>query len=103
MRGSRTRKLVQATAGVFDPVMPRLRTAAVLAAKGTAVHRVLTPTGVVVVPTPHHVTVVEDYGQVFLLREDADNTCIADTWHESVDAAVVAAHEEYDLGAWTRA
>jgi hypothetical protein len=97
---SRVRTLAQTTACVFDRVMRRLRSAIVLAAKGTTVHRVVTAAGEVVVPTPHHVTIVEDHGQVFVLREDADNACMADTWHESVDEAVAAVLWEYEIGPW---
>jgi hypothetical protein len=77
--------------------MRRLRTAIVLAAKGTTEHLVLTQTGYVV---PHHVTIVEDHGQVFVLREDADNRYLADSWHDSVEEAVAAVLREYDIGPW---
>jgi hypothetical protein len=83
--------------GVFDRSMRRLRSAIVRAAKEATAGRVLTLEGPV---TVHRVTIVEDDGHAFVLLEDAENTCIADTWHESVEAAMAAVVGDYEIGPW---
>lgn len=53
-------------------------------------------------PEPSTVEIAEQDGAVFLLRLDDAGECIADTWHESVDAAKEQANYEYgvEIGDW---
>ncbi len=80
--------------------MAKLKTARVRRSKGTAVHRVLTSRGSVTLPDPARVSIEEDGGSYFLLREDRQGTCVADTWHESLEEAIRQADLEYELDAW---
>jgi hypothetical protein len=54
------------------------------------------------VSDPKMVEVVEQEGAVYLLRLDDDGQCIADTWHETVDAAKAQANFEFGIedGDW---
>ena len=51
---------------------------------------------------PNVVEVVEQAGAIYLLRLDERGHCIADTWHESVDAAKEQATFEFGIeeGDW---
>jgi len=56
-------------------------------------------------PLPHPKIVelvVEEDGMIFLLRLDDEGQCIADTWHETVEAAKAQAKFEYEIeeGDW---
>ena len=46
---------------------------------------------------PTSVEVVEQDGAFYLLRLDDDGECIADTWHETVEAAKARANFEYAI------
>ncbi len=48
-------------------------------------------------PAPTSVEVVEQDGAFYLLRLDDDGKCIADTWHETVEAAKAQANFEYAI------
>ena len=54
------------------------------------------------IPDPEAVEVVEQDGAVYLLRLDSQGECLADTWHESVEAAKAQANFEFgiDDGDW---
>lgn len=54
------------------------------------------------VPDPKTVEITEQEGAVFLLRFDHDHECIADTWHETVEAAKEQANFEFGIenGDW---
>jgi hypothetical protein len=52
---------------------------------------------VTAVPDPETVEIVEQDGAVYLLRLDQDGACLADTWHETVEAAKVQANFEYGI------
>ena len=54
------------------------------------------------VPDPKAVEVVEQEGAVYLLRLDGQGQCVADTWHESVEAAKAQANFEFGIedGDW---
>ncbi|HKY21475.1 MAG TPA: hypothetical protein VJM31_09670 [Vicinamibacterales bacterium] len=54
------------------------------------------------VPDPKTVEVVEEEGAVYLLRLDDRGECVADTWHDTVDAAKTQANFEYGIedGDW---
>jgi hypothetical protein len=49
------------------------------------------------VADPKTVEVVEQDGAVYLLRFDQKGECIADTWHETVEAAKAQANFEYGV------
>jgi hypothetical protein len=53
--------------------------------------------GVSLLPAPISVEVVEQDGVFYLLRLDDDGKCIADTWHESIEAAKAQANFEYGI------
>ena len=80
--------------------MKQLMTAKVRSSKGKTLHLTVHDGEIVEVPVPDRVVIVEGLGSCFLLREDAEKQCIADTWHESVGAAMVQAEFEYELEAW---
>jgi len=42
---------------------------------------------VATLPDPKIVEVVDEDGAIFLLRFDVEGQCVADTWHETVEAA----------------
>jgi hypothetical protein len=55
------------------------------------------------VPDPKAVeVVVEEDGAIFLLRFDDEGQCVADTWHETVEAAKAQASFEFGIeeGDW---
>jgi hypothetical protein len=54
------------------------------------------------VPDPKTVEVVEQEGAIYLLRLDDRGECIADTWHETVEAAKAQANFEFGIedGDW---
>lgn len=54
------------------------------------------------VPDPKTVEVVEQEGAVYLLRLDNRGECVADTWHETVEAAKAQANFEFGIedGDW---
>jgi hypothetical protein len=54
------------------------------------------------VPDPTIVEVVEQEGAIYLLRLDSRGECVADTWHESVEAAKAQANFEFGIedGDW---
>lgn len=68
--------------------------------KHSAVHQVETTDGIAVAPDPVSVTIAEDRGYYYLLREDGDMRCVTDTWHESLERAMTQAEFEYELEAW---
>ena len=82
--------------------MTRLR-ATVRAVTGKTAHlQVVGSAGeldVAAVPDPNVVEVVEQAGAIYLLRLDDRGHCIADTWHESVDAAKEQATFEFGIEA----
>lgn len=49
------------------------------------------------VANPSVVEVVEQDGAIYLLRLDEEGECIADTWHETVEAAKAQAQFEYGI------
>jgi hypothetical protein len=53
-------------------------------------------------PDPKTVEVVEQDGSFFLLRLDEQGECVADTWHETIEAAKAQANFEYGIeeGDW---
>ena len=53
-------------------------------------------------PDPIAVEIVEEEGAFFLFRLDESGECIADTWHETVEAAKAQAEFEYKIknGDW---
>jgi hypothetical protein len=53
-------------------------------------------------PDPIVVEVVEQEGAFYLLRLDGGGQCIADTWHETAEAAKAQANFEYGVeeGDW---
>ena len=53
-------------------------------------------------PDPSVVEVVEQGGSFYLLRLDEHDECIADTWHQTVEAAKAQAAFEYEIkdGDW---
>lgn len=53
-------------------------------------------------PDPVTVEIVEEDGAFFLLRLDDNGECIADTWHETVEAAKDQANFEFGVkeGDW---
>jgi hypothetical protein len=52
---------------------------------------------IVGLPDPIEVEAVEENGAVYLLCLDASGNCIADTWHESVEAARAQANFEFAI------
>ena len=75
--------------------------AKVLHSKGSATHLVATPHGVVRLPDPARLSVVEmEDGSFFLFREDQNGVSIADTWHESAEEAKEAGESEYVITGW---
>jgi hypothetical protein len=52
---------------------------------------------IVGLPDPIEVEVVEENGSVYLFRLDASGKCIADTWHETLEAAKAQAKFEYGI------
>lgn len=68
---------------------------------GKTVHlkgeRVAEGVSVSTLSAPTSVEVVEQDGAFYLLRLDDDGKCIADTWHESVEAAKAQANFEYGI------
>jgi hypothetical protein len=48
-------------------------------------------------PDPVSVEVVEHEGAIYLLRFDSNGECIADTWHDTVDAAKAQADFEFGI------
>jgi hypothetical protein len=56
-------------------------------------------------PDPKTAEVVEQEGEIYLLRLDDRGECIADTWHENVEAAKAQANFEFGIedGDWTDA
>lgn len=54
------------------------------------------------VPDPRIVEVVEQEGAIYLLRIDDQGECVADTWHETVEAAKAQANFEFGIeeGDW---
>lgn len=57
------------------------------------------------VADPRAVEVVELDGAIYLLRLDEGGECIADTWHETVEAAKAQAQFEFGIedGDWKEA
>jgi len=54
-------------------------------------------------PAPKTVElVVEEDGAIFLLRFDNEGQCVADTWHDTVEAAKAQANFEFGIeeGDW---
>jgi hypothetical protein len=53
-------------------------------------------------PDPKIVEVVEQEGAIYLLRLDDQGECVADTWHETVEAAKAQANFEFGIedGDW---
>jgi len=49
------------------------------------------------IPDPAVVEIVEEEGAIYLLRLDPDDQCIADTWHDSMEAAKAQAHFEFGI------
>lgn len=49
------------------------------------------------VPNPMSVELVEQDGAFYLLRLDDNGQCIADTWHETIEAAKTQAKFEYGI------
>jgi hypothetical protein len=78
--------------------MERLR-ADVRRATGRTVHYVAgrEDSTIRVAPLPTWVEIRQEDAGVFLLRHTADSVCVADTWHESIDAAKRQAHLEYEI------
>jgi hypothetical protein len=52
---------------------------------------------VATLPDPKIVEVVEEDGAIFLLRFDVEGQCVADTWHETVEAAKAQANFEFGI------
>lgn len=52
---------------------------------------------VVAVPDPKAVEIVEQDGAVYLLRFDQNGECVADTWHETIEAAKEQASFEFGV------
>ncbi|WP_424631363.1 hypothetical protein [Bradyrhizobium sp. SYSU BS000235] len=48
-------------------------------------------------PDPRAVEIVEQEGSFYLLRLDKRDECIADTWHQTVEAAKAQAKFEYEI------
>jgi hypothetical protein len=48
-------------------------------------------------PDPQAVEVVEQDGAIYLLRLDDRGECLADTWHETVEAAKAQANFEFGI------
>jgi hypothetical protein len=67
--------------------------------------RVANELGVTKIPAPEKVEVVECDGAVYLLRLNSLDECLADTWHESVEAAKAQANFEFGIedGDWKNA
>jgi hypothetical protein len=80
--------------------MMRLR-AIVRDVSGNTEHLQATPVAgrieVIELPTPRCVEISEHEGVVYLLRLDSEGECIADTWHETVDAAKSQANFEFGI------
>ena len=57
---------------------------------------------VTTVPDPKTVEVLEQNGSIYLLRFDEAGQCIADTWHETLEAAKAQASFEFGIeeGDW---
>ena len=55
------------------------------------------------VPDPKTLEVVEQKGSFYLLRLDEQGECVADTWHETIEAAKAQANFEFGIeeGDWT--
>ena len=53
--------------------------------------------GVTAIPDPASVEIVEQDGAVYLLYLDQSGECIADTWHETVEAAKTQANFEFGV------
>jgi hypothetical protein len=53
-------------------------------------------------PDPKTVEIVEQEGAIYLLRLDDRGACVADTWHETVEAAKAQAYFELGIedGDW---
>ncbi len=49
------------------------------------------------IPDPDWVEIAWDGQSAFLYRFAADGTCLADTWHESVDSAKRQATAEFEI------
>ena len=83
----------------------RLR-ATVRSVTGDTVHLQGVPTegsiDVTKIPDPKTVEVVEQEGSFYLLRLDEQGECVADTWHETVEAAKAQANFEFGIeeGDW---
>ena len=77
--------------------MMRLR-ARIREVTGRIVHLLgATTLGVIRIPDPAEVEVVEQDAACYLLRLDNDGQCIADTWHASVEAAKAQAMFEFGI------
>jgi hypothetical protein len=50
-----------------------------------------------ILPDPTTVEITEQEGAVFLLRLNRDGECIADTWHETIEAAKKQANFEFGI------
>ncbi len=85
--------------------MTRLR-ATVRKVTGSTTHlqgvRVAGELGVAAVPDPKTIEIAEQDGGIYLLRFDQDGEYIADTWHETVEAAKEQAKFEFSVedGDW---
>ena len=53
-------------------------------------------------PDPKNVEIVEQESAIYLLRLDERGECVADTWHETVEAAKAQANFEFGIedGDW---
>ena len=51
------------------------------------------------IPVPAWVEIAEDDGGFFLMHYDEEGTCIADTWHQSLDEAKEQAEFEFGISA----
>jgi hypothetical protein len=54
-------------------------------------------TVVTAIPDPEAVEIIEQDGAVYLLRLSHEGECVADTWHETVEAAKAQASFEYGV------
>ena len=63
---------------------------------GITEHSVATGTGVERCNTPASLAIIAEDAGYYLLRNDAEGTCIADTWHLTLNEA--KAQAEYEFG-----
>lgn len=54
-------------------------------------------TGVAKLPDPSAAEIVEQEGAFYLLRLNEEGECIADTWHETLEAAKAQAASEFKI------